>query len=484
MGCRQTFPNVPTPIQIHIKKRCFYYVKDKLERYKEDADDNKRDITLVNEKEALLNKTELPKCIRSSSDFQVDIIVSNSHKKYAKVSADKSVDGEQKAHYSHHDTIQTITPFRSLSSRKSTAIKNDRKFVEPICNRYQLPSTDKPSLLYNSYTLKPDITRKINEWRDVVRSFLKWGNKNRYLDKEVSGTSCSLLRSDDCILQPSTSELKDSNSSVLWISLSNPEILNRSNKSHTSVSAVGIQKFEDLTLTNNVSVEKVILKKLTSEKDEPKWQSSLKSVSSSCFGSVVLPLAPIRRLSSSSQSLFSPGTPSSTSNSGTSFKSSSTAIASSFHYDDPNPHLISEQGNGALFKKDFIPRLRVYSNYSAAFLSEEDWMKRQELKERLIQAATLGNVEEVYVLTLMGSSGLNKARDCAMRNHFGELATELVSGCKRKELFALYCLSLSQSFRPPISLFYKCIWEIVAEMCIDISGDLPRLSVRRKGVSF
>jgi len=114
---------------------------------------------------------------------------------------------------------------------------------------------------------------------------------------------------------------------------------------------------------------------------------------------------------------------------------------------------------------------------------EEDESRKPELKEWLISAAEAGNLSMVCVLSLLGATGLELALAHAMGNGFYQMADELISGLKRREMLVSQCLAISRTLKPPISRLCPDEWRVIAEMCVDV-GKPPPLSTRKKAFFF
>jgi len=114
---------------------------------------------------------------------------------------------------------------------------------------------------------------------------------------------------------------------------------------------------------------------------------------------------------------------------------------------------------------------------------EEDESRKPELKEWLISAAEAGNLSMVCVLSLLGATGLELALAHAMGNGFYQMADELISGVKRRDLLVGQCMAISRTLRPPISRLCTDEWRVIAEMCVDV-GKPPPLSTRKKAFFF
>jgi hypothetical protein len=105
------------------------------------------------------------------------------------------------------------------------------------------------------------------------------------------------------------------------------------------------------------------------------------------------------------------------------------------------------------------------------------------LTEWLIAEAKSGNIEMVCVLSLLGAQGLEMALAHSMANGNHEMADEIVTGKKRRQMLSARCLAIARNLGPTISRVCPDIWGLIAEMCVDTGQPLP-LSTRKKGFFF
>jgi len=338
------------------------------------------------------------------------------------------------------------------------------KLTEPSLDYSLLPPAPRPSLSFTWFNYHPDILRQINDWRHYVRSFLARDKNNTVLSELIHLPSCPTTSRDSSFVLRDKPKMHDRS---YTINICNPGILGG-----TDIST----RVNQAEAPVNLASEKV-----HNEEDEACDQSE-------DYDRLVLPTYyHSKEWPSSTFSLISPDTPSDRSYQNICVQS--TSILAALAPCQSKSGTMSAESCREACEKDVMPAFTTSKKlFTDSHLdvtpSDEDESRRPELKEWLIQAAAMGMVEEVYILTLLGATGLDNARESAMRNHFEELATELVSGSKRRELFTSRCLTISRTLQPPISLFYFDIWAQVAEMCVDVADHHPRLSMRRKGVCF
>jgi len=116
-------------------------------------------------------------------------------------------------------------------------------------------------------------------------------------------------------------------------------------------------------------------------------------------------------------------------------------------------------------------------------ISTQDESRRPELKWWLVNAVKLGNDEEVYALTLLGATGLDEATVYAIASNQVELAEELISGQRRRDMFTFACFNIASTLGAPMNQFIVDGWNVVAEMCIDVGHPIS-ISKRKNAERF